>query len=256
MTALVHPWSIGGSTACKARESRCAARDVGRQDLWHDSLATTGHHELEAMTHDQTSGRARRRRRHRHRRRARGADVHGSPGHQALLRERRAHRRRTPGCTSRPRSAVWTCATCGRSRTCSPLDREGFLLVRHETAVDDLYDDEAIAGVFRPRARSAAHRGDRRGPGRGLRSHPPFRQLRRSGESGWVPRPGEPSPCGLHRRLGAEARGRCARSGRGGSGVVQRRANRADQRVAADPRAGPAHPHRGSRTRQACVPAS
>ena len=28
------------------------------------------------------------------------------------------------------------------------LDREGFLLVRHETAVDDLYDDEAIAGVY------------------------------------------------------------------------------------------------------------
>ena len=28
------------------------------------------------------------------------------------------------------------------------LDREGFLLVRHETAVADLYDDEAIAGVY------------------------------------------------------------------------------------------------------------
>ena len=28
------------------------------------------------------------------------------------------------------------------------LDREGFLLVRHETAVDDLYDDEAITGVY------------------------------------------------------------------------------------------------------------
>ena len=28
------------------------------------------------------------------------------------------------------------------------LDRQGFLLVRHETAVDDLYDDEAIAGVY------------------------------------------------------------------------------------------------------------
>ena len=28
------------------------------------------------------------------------------------------------------------------------LDREGFLLLRHETAVDDLYDDEAIAGVY------------------------------------------------------------------------------------------------------------
>ena len=28
------------------------------------------------------------------------------------------------------------------------LDRHGFLLVRHETAVDDLYDDEAVAGVY------------------------------------------------------------------------------------------------------------
>ena len=28
------------------------------------------------------------------------------------------------------------------------LDREGFLLLRHETAVDDLYDDGAIAGVY------------------------------------------------------------------------------------------------------------
>ena len=28
------------------------------------------------------------------------------------------------------------------------LDRQGFLLVRHETAVDNLYDDEAIAGVY------------------------------------------------------------------------------------------------------------
>ena len=28
------------------------------------------------------------------------------------------------------------------------LDREGFLLVRHETAVEDLYDDEAIATVY------------------------------------------------------------------------------------------------------------
>ena len=28
------------------------------------------------------------------------------------------------------------------------LDREGFLLVRHETAVTDLYDDDAIAGVY------------------------------------------------------------------------------------------------------------
>ena len=28
------------------------------------------------------------------------------------------------------------------------LDRQGFLLVRHETAVDDLYDDEAVAGVY------------------------------------------------------------------------------------------------------------
>ena len=28
------------------------------------------------------------------------------------------------------------------------LDREGFLLVRHETAVDDLYDDEAIAATY------------------------------------------------------------------------------------------------------------
>ena len=28
------------------------------------------------------------------------------------------------------------------------LDREGFLLVRHETAVADLYDDAAIAGVY------------------------------------------------------------------------------------------------------------
>ena len=28
------------------------------------------------------------------------------------------------------------------------LDRQGFLLVRHETAVDDLYDDDAIAGVY------------------------------------------------------------------------------------------------------------
>ena len=28
------------------------------------------------------------------------------------------------------------------------LDREGFLLVRHATAVDDLYDDEAIADVY------------------------------------------------------------------------------------------------------------
>ena len=28
------------------------------------------------------------------------------------------------------------------------LDRQGFLLVRHETAVEDLYDDEAIAGVY------------------------------------------------------------------------------------------------------------
>ena len=28
------------------------------------------------------------------------------------------------------------------------LDREGFLLVRHETAVADLYDDEAIASVY------------------------------------------------------------------------------------------------------------
>ena len=38
------------------------------------------------------------------------------------------------------------CATCTKSRICSP-DREGFLLVRHETAVDDLYDDEAISCV-------------------------------------------------------------------------------------------------------------
>ena len=28
------------------------------------------------------------------------------------------------------------------------LDRQGFLLVRHQTAVGDLYDDEAIAGVY------------------------------------------------------------------------------------------------------------
>ena len=28
------------------------------------------------------------------------------------------------------------------------LDRHGFLLVRHETAVDDLYDDEAVTGVY------------------------------------------------------------------------------------------------------------
>ena len=28
------------------------------------------------------------------------------------------------------------------------LDRQGFLLLRHETAVGDLYDDEAIAGVY------------------------------------------------------------------------------------------------------------
>ena len=28
------------------------------------------------------------------------------------------------------------------------LDRHGFLLVRHETAVDDLYDDDAVAGVY------------------------------------------------------------------------------------------------------------
>ena len=28
------------------------------------------------------------------------------------------------------------------------LDAQGFLLVRHETAVDDLYDDDAIAGVY------------------------------------------------------------------------------------------------------------
>ena len=28
------------------------------------------------------------------------------------------------------------------------LDRQGFLLVRHETAVDDLYDDGAITGVY------------------------------------------------------------------------------------------------------------
>ena len=28
------------------------------------------------------------------------------------------------------------------------LDRQGFLLVRHETAIDDLYDDEAIATVY------------------------------------------------------------------------------------------------------------
>ena len=28
------------------------------------------------------------------------------------------------------------------------LDRQGFLLVRHETAVEDLYDDEAVAGVY------------------------------------------------------------------------------------------------------------
>ena len=28
------------------------------------------------------------------------------------------------------------------------LDREGFLLVRHRTAVDDLYDDDAIASVY------------------------------------------------------------------------------------------------------------
>ena len=28
------------------------------------------------------------------------------------------------------------------------LDRHGFLLVRHRTAVDDLYDDEAVAGVY------------------------------------------------------------------------------------------------------------
>ena len=28
------------------------------------------------------------------------------------------------------------------------LDRQGFLLVRHETAVDDLYDDEAVASVY------------------------------------------------------------------------------------------------------------
>ena len=28
------------------------------------------------------------------------------------------------------------------------LDRHGFLLVRHETAVDDLYNDDAVAGVY------------------------------------------------------------------------------------------------------------
>ena len=28
------------------------------------------------------------------------------------------------------------------------LDRHGFLLVRHQTEVDDLYDDEAVAGVY------------------------------------------------------------------------------------------------------------
>ena len=28
------------------------------------------------------------------------------------------------------------------------LDRHGFLLVRHDTAVDDLYDDQAVAGVY------------------------------------------------------------------------------------------------------------
>ena len=28
------------------------------------------------------------------------------------------------------------------------LDRHGFLLVRHDTTVDDLYDDEAVAGVY------------------------------------------------------------------------------------------------------------
>ena len=28
------------------------------------------------------------------------------------------------------------------------LDRHGFLLVRHETAVDDLYDDEAVADIY------------------------------------------------------------------------------------------------------------
>ena len=32
------------------------------------------------------------------------------------------------------------------------LDRQGFLLVRHQTAVGDLYDDEAIAGGALARA--------------------------------------------------------------------------------------------------------
>ena len=116
------------------------------------------------------------------------------------------------------------------------LDREGFELLRHETAVSDLYDDDAIEQRLLSRDRGAAARGDRRQPRRRVRCHPALRRRRRRQEPRRAARPGEPGARRLHREERAAAGQGSARRGRGQAPCRIRRPDRPDQRLAADPR--------------------
>ena len=117
------------------------------------------------------------------------------------------------------------------------LEREGFELRRHETAVRDLYDDDAIEQVYYPEIEALLRAVT------GASRVVAFDATRRSDDgAGAKNRDGLRGPAS---RVHVDYTERAARSGsricsasRGRAACRSRREDRPDQRLAADPRAG------------------
>ena len=115
--------SVPPSCGSDRSVERNAGRGAGLRSAGRGKIASPGRHRG-TRTHDSTRNP---RPVHRHQRRARRADLHRSPGDEALLREFRAHRRRAEGPLrdrGPPRGRARHAPGCGhalpRSRGVSP----------------------------------------------------------------------------------------------------------------------------------------
>ena len=115
------------------------------------------------------------------------------------------------------------------------LDREGFALLRHQSAVRDFYDDDEVRRDLLRGSRARAGRSDRCETRVHLRPHgaPPGARRGRS-RAGHAAAAGDARARRPYREVGPAAGARLARR-RGGGIAARPRAG--DQSVAADPRA-------------------
>ena len=113
------------------------------------------------------------------------------------------------------------------------LDREGFALLHHQSAVRDFYDDDEVRRIYYAEAERAAGRGDRRAPRVRVRPHGAAPGARRGRSCARRAAPaGDPRARGPHGEVRSAAGARLARR-RGGGIAAWARAG--DQPVAADP---------------------